>query len=118
MMEMVNLFKRLHVGCTRHSLSLTYVITASLRRYTYCSWVLFIPGEWKSDGDLRANSIGSEKSRKRITDQTIMDQVGHSSADMLKHYSHITRRVLNASVAARESFFMRQPISSAVPLNW
>jgi hypothetical protein len=43
MMEMVNLFKRLDVGCTLHSFSLTYVITGFLRRYTYCWRVLFIP---------------------------------------------------------------------------
>ena len=44
-MAMVNFFERLDVACARHNFSLTYVITASLRRYTYRSWVLFIPAK-------------------------------------------------------------------------
>jgi len=37
-----------------------------------------------------------------LPDQVIMAQVGHISADMLKHYSHIRRLALNQAAAALE----------------
>ena len=50
MVEMVNLFERLHVGCTLHSFSLTYVITGFLAPL-YIPLVGFIySGEWRRDG--------------------------------------------------------------------
>ena len=47
---------------------------------------------------------------KGLPEQTIMAQVGHISPQMMKTYSHIRRRALNAAAAVLEPASLKQPL--------
>jgi len=57
--------------------------------------------------DLRHTAV-TVMAEKGLPDQTIMAQVGHISAEMMRTYSHIRRLALNEAAAALEPAFINR----------